>query len=61
MVSAEEVRPPQLAASFISGQTCDVAHWHIASFASFGAVQRQVRSWGKVGSGWPTVNVKRLP
>src|SRR5712671_681129 len=21
-------RPPQLAASFISGQACDVAHWH---------------------------------
>jgi hypothetical protein len=28
------IRPPQLAASFISNRTCDVAYWHIASFAA---------------------------
>jgi len=31
--------------------------WHIASV---GTVQRHVRSWGKVGSGWPTVKAMRM-
>jgi len=27
------IRPPQLAASFISGQACDVADWHETDMA----------------------------
>jgi hypothetical protein len=39
----QEIRPPQLAASFSSSETFDVAYWHIASFrcaAEFGRYRR---------------------
>jgi hypothetical protein len=37
-------KPPQLMASFISKQACDVAYWHLAKFAAlhhFGRYRRK--------------------
>jgi predicted DNA-binding ribbon-helix-helix protein len=45
-------RPPQLAASFILNQACDVAYWHLADIPAAPAF---VRFWTKADKGgfWP--------
>jgi hypothetical protein len=45
------IKPPQLAASFILNQACDVAYWHKADIPERPA---NVRFWGQSGH-WLTV------
>jgi hypothetical protein len=50
-LESPSIKPPQLAASFILNQACDVAYWHKADIPERPA---NVRFWGQSGH-WLTV------